>query len=84
MDEAKWTAEPNKAYIAYAIAQNINGEWGPLAKKEFTTPDAPAGKAPAVKAVPSRIKHGTSRINTAMPFKATPKAPSKMQLLQLK
>ena len=84
VDEAWWNAEPNKAYIAYAIAQNINGEWGPLAKKEFTTPDAPAGKAPAVKAVPSRIKHGTSRINTAMPFKATPKAPSKMQLLQLK
>lgn len=84
VDEAWWNVEPNKAYIAYAIAQNINGEWGPLTKKEFSTPDAPSGKVPAVKAVPSRILHGTSRINTAMPFKAMPKAPAKLQLQQLK
>lgn len=36
-DVAQWTVNPNTEYIAYAIAQNINGEWGPLAKKEFTT-----------------------------------------------
>ena len=39
-----WTADPNTSYIAFSIAQNINEEWGPLAKKEFTTPEAPASQ----------------------------------------
>ena len=27
VDVAQWGVDPNKEYIAYAIAQNINGEW---------------------------------------------------------
>lgn len=44
VDEAYWTADPNTSYIAFSIAQNINEEWGPLAKKELTTPEAPASQ----------------------------------------
>lgn len=44
VDEAYWTADPNTSYIAFSVAQNIKGEWGPLARKEFTTPDASAAQ----------------------------------------
>lgn len=45
IDEAYWTADPNKEYIAFSIAQNINGEWGPLARKDLKTPEAPQSAA---------------------------------------
>lgn len=45
IDEAYWTADPNKEYIAFSIAQNINGEWGPLARKDLKTPEAPQSTA---------------------------------------
>ena len=38
VDEAQWNAEPDTRYIAFSIAKNANGEWGPLASKEFKTP----------------------------------------------
>ncbi len=40
IDEAQWNAEPNTWYIAFSIAKNANGEWGPLAAVEFKTPGA--------------------------------------------
>ncbi len=40
-DDAQWSANPNTEYIAFAIAQNANQQWGPLARKEFSTPPAP-------------------------------------------
>lgn len=45
VDVAQWQADPSTKYVALSIAQNINGEWGPLAKQEFTTP-AVGSKAP--------------------------------------
>lgn len=39
VDEDRWIVSPATDYIAFAIARNINGEWGPLAQKEFRTPD---------------------------------------------
>ncbi len=38
VDEAQWNAKPSTAYIAFSIGQNAEGEWGPLAMEEFTTP----------------------------------------------
>ena len=40
IDQAQWNAEPNTWYIAFSIAKNANGEWGPLAAVEFKTPGA--------------------------------------------
>lgn len=51
VDNATWNADPSTSYIAFSIAKNVNDEWGPLARKEFTTPATPsavAHKAPAV------------------------------------
>lgn len=50
VDNATWNADPNTKYVACSIARNINDEWGPLAKVEFTTTaGAPASaKAPRI------------------------------------
>lgn len=41
-DSYVYTVNPNTTYIVFAMAKNANGEWGPLAQKEFTTANAPA------------------------------------------
>ncbi len=49
-DAAPWTVDPSTEYISFALARNSAGEWGPLARLEFTTPadaDASTG-APAL------------------------------------
>lgn len=38
VDNAYWNVNPSTQYIAFSIAKNINDEWGPLAKVEFSTP----------------------------------------------
>lgn len=52
IDEDRWGLDASTSYIAFSIAQNINAEWGPLARKDFTTPDggpiAAKMKAPAL------------------------------------
>lgn len=45
VDVAQWNVEPQTEYIAFSIAKNINGEWGPLAQEEFTTPVASGAKS---------------------------------------
>lgn len=58
-DEGQWNVDPGKDYIAFAIGRNINGEWGPLARKDFSTP----AKAPAsanAPAVCKKIRRDTS------------------------
>lgn len=45
-DKYRFETEVGKQYYGVAIAQNANGEWGPLTKKLFTVPSA-AGAAPA-------------------------------------
>ena len=57
-DVATWGVDANTTYIAYSIGQNAKGEWGDLAKKEFTTPAAGASAptyAPATSTVMKRI-----------------------------
>ncbi|WP_297008188.1 hypothetical protein [Prevotella sp.] len=56
-DVATWGVEANTAYIAYSIGQNAKGEWGELAKKEFTTPAAASAPAyaPATSTVMKRV-----------------------------
>lgn len=57
-DVATWGVDANTTYIAYSIGQNAKGEWGELAKKEFTTPAASASApayAPATSTVMKRI-----------------------------
>ena len=39
IDQAQWSAKPNTWYMAFSIAKNVNGEWGPLAGVEFKTGD---------------------------------------------
>lgn len=46
-DDFTFEATHSTTYYGIAIAKNSNGEWGPLVKKEFTTPAAPADVAPA-------------------------------------
>lgn len=73
VDEAYWTVDPNTSYIAFSIAQNINEEWGPLAKKEFTTPKAPASQkkqsAPVMKR--KMVKNVISGSNSVPMMKLT-------------
>lgn len=38
VDVAQWNAEPDTWYIAFSIAKNALGEWGPLVGVEFKTP----------------------------------------------
>ena len=38
VDRAKWNALPGTTYIACSMARNVNGEWGKLHTKKFTTP----------------------------------------------
>lgn len=66
VDDAYWTVDPNTSYIAFSLAQNINEEWGPLAKKEFTTPDAPASQKKQSDSVMKRkmVKNVISGNNT--------------------
>lgn len=56
-DAATWTVSPNTTYVAYSIGQNAKGEWGELAKKEFTTPAAASAPAyaPATSTVMKRV-----------------------------
>ena len=46
-DNYTYEAEFATTYYGMALAKNANNEWGPLVKKEFTTPAAPAAVAPA-------------------------------------
>lgn len=56
-DVATWGVDANTTYIAYSIGQNAKGEWGELAKKEFTTPAAASAPAyaPATSTVMKRV-----------------------------
>ncbi len=38
IDKAQWNAKPNTKYIAFSLAKNAKGVWGPLNQLKFTTP----------------------------------------------
>lgn len=78
VDEGAWNADPSTTYYAISLAKNINDEWGPLAKVEYTTPSVsspikknisiPVRKAAKVKkggVVPSASFSGVSLAETA-------------------
>lgn len=63
-DEAVWNVKAGTTYIAYSIGKNAKGEWGELAKKEFTTPSSASAPsyapfaAPAKRVAPAKVgKH---------------------------
>lgn len=67
VDKYPFTATPNTAYYALALAKNAKGEWGPLTKHEFTTGAAPAGVAPAkVVSLPKRVAAKKAAKRTAV------------------
>lgn len=78
VDDATWNADPATTYYACSLAKNINDEWGPLQKVEFTTPAGEAGS----KVAPTRIAQGTSRGVTQMPFVNAAKGKNKFQIIQ--
>lgn len=52
IDDSKWNSDPDTEYVAFAIAKNINGEWGPLVRKDYATPHrAPAAVRTSGRAV---------------------------------
>lgn len=85
VDVAYWNASPNTSYIAFSIGQNINEEWGPLARLDITTPDAPAAQkkysAPVMKR--GLVKNAVTGNNTVpmqMLYKAIKAAKGKMTI----
>ena len=68
VDDYEWELYPNAKFVAAAVAKNVNGEWGPVATKEFTTPEVadvivPASDstqyaAPAVSSMKMDLKRG--------------------------
>ena len=81
-DIAYWEASPATEYIAFAIAQNINGEWGPLASLEITTPSVeakPTGKAPRLG---KRVMRGTGNFQQTIPNLLPATTPAKPVLVE--
>lgn len=85
VDVAYWNASPNTSYIAFSIGQNINEEWGPLARLDITTPDAPVAQkkysAPVMKR--GLVKNAVTGNNTVpmqMLYKALKAAKGKMTI----
>lgn len=81
-DEAMWNADPATEYIAFAIGQNANGEWGPLARLEITTPaveEQPAGKAPRLG---KRVVRGSGNFQQTIPNLLPAAKPAKPVLVE--
>ena len=62
-DVAQWNATPNTEYIAFAMGQNIDGEWGTLARKEFKTP-ASAGAPVKANVIGKRMNKPAKTVGT--------------------
>lgn len=58
VDNATWNADPSTEYIAFSLAKNANGEWGTLARKDFTTPASPSSVAAKASKVGKRLQNG--------------------------
>lgn len=58
-DYANWNVNLSTTYYALAMAKNANGEWGPLAKKEFSTKSL----TPVVGAPAKAASLGARRVN---------------------
>lgn len=60
-DEWPWGLVPETEYYVFAIAKNINDEYGPLASKLFKTPEGikdggeEGGETPAVQSLPRKM-----------------------------
>ena len=78
VDNATWSADPNTTYYACSLAKNINEEWGPLVKVEFTTGN---GESESKVTVPMRLENSTSHGVTTMPIITGKKAQAKFQMI---
>lgn len=68
VDEAQWNADPSTEYIAFSVAQNAKGEWGPLARLELATPAATdATTMPKKASVVSTRVAGAQKRNAVAP-----------------
>ena len=47
VDDYEWELYPNAKFVAAAVAKNVNGEWGPVVTKTFTTPEVADETVPA-------------------------------------
>ena len=47
VDDYEWELYPNVKFVAAAVAKNVNGEWGPVVTKAFTTPEVADEIVPA-------------------------------------
>lgn len=79
VDNATWSADPNTTYYACSLAKNVNEEWGPLVKVEFTTGN---GESESKVTVPMRLENSTSHGVTTMPIITGKKAQAKFQMIQ--
>lgn len=82
-DNATWGLEPSTTYFAVAMAKNANNEWGPLAKLEFTTPDAPNMAKVKKAGKPERMnkKVNNTRANHVAPVWMMPAKKSGIQII---
>lgn len=62
VDAARWNADPSTEYIAFSMARNIKGEWGPLASKPFTTPASASAVNAAKVQIPYRLNSSVSNV----------------------
>ncbi|WP_025001843.1 hypothetical protein [Prevotella dentasini] len=82
VDNATWNADPSTTYYACSMAKNINDQWGPLTKVEFTTPATAGAKATKAKAVPSRMEKNSGAGVFKAPFMLRNAAKPVMKLEQ--
>lgn len=81
-DNGYWNVDPATSYYAIAIGKNINNEWGPMVKVEFTTPDAPADAAAKPERISRRHIKATSSGVTRPAFLNPKAAPVKGIILK--
>ena len=67
IDYAQWSVDPETDYIAYAIGQNAKGEWGTVAKVEFSTPAASEAAANTVKTAVAPRANAKLNNNVTLP-----------------
>lgn len=74
VDKDGWEAEPGESYYALAMAKNINDEWGPLTKVEYTAPIVNDAPAAVIAKTPARVKGTTKKAPTRVKPLMRPRA----------
>lgn len=64
-DRSQWNVEAGTDYLVFAVGRNINGEWGPLSRSDFSTPAA-ASPGVSAKGLCPKIKRGVTSYKSQM------------------